>query len=325
MKVAKAVVRGLMRMAECSGLVVAMWLIVLIAALPFAVVMEDTIRTDVGSSLIHEDLREGLDLGWLEEFRYRHGGGLADTLRPVRVSSAMVFETLELWLSGGWVSENRALAASGGLFLIIWILVQGGILTHLSSPELRFRWSTFLASGGAYFFRFLRLAMMMGVAYYGVYKLAYWMFPAIDRWTRDVTAETTVLGLHLAGLVGVVTLMAIVHLVAEFARIATVREKRRSMILAVARSVHQVGSHPLQSVGVLGVMFLILGLVQVMYYLMAPGIGGSSPLALVVAFAIGQVYLLIRWALRIARYGAELALYDSWTGPTLTRGEQPVD
>ena len=324
MKVAKAVVWGFVRMTQCSGLVVAMWLLVLLAALPFAAVMEDTIRTDIGSSLIHEDLREGLDLGWLEEFHHRRGG-LAGALQPVRVSPAMAFETLELWLNGGWVTENRGLAAAGGLFLIVWILVQGGILTHLASPELRFGWSTFLAAGGSYFFRFLRLALLMGVAYYGVYKLAYWMFPAIDRWTRDVTVEKTVLGYHLGGLVIVAILMALVHLVADFARIATVREKRRSMILAVVRSARQVARHPLQSMGVFAVMILMLGLLQLVYYWLAPGIGGGSPLALLVAFGIGQVYLMIRWAIRIARYGAEIALFDRWTRPALGRSQLPID
>lgn len=314
MKIAKAVVSGFMRMTQCTGLVVAMWLIVLVAALPLAVVMEDTIRGDIGSSLVHRDLRTGLDLGWLDEFRDR-SPGLAEALRPGRVSSAMVFETLELWVSGGWVSESRSLAAVGGLFLIIWILVQGGILTHLSSPDLRFGWGTFLGAGGTYFFRFLRLALMMGVAYYGVYKLAYWLFPAIDDWTLDITSEKTVLGLHLVGLSAVVMLMAVVHLIADFARIATVREKRRSMILAVVRAIRQVGSHPIQALGVLGVMFLLLGLWQAIYFLVGPGVTGTSVLALVLAFSVGQVYLFGRWALRIARYGAEIALFDSWTGP----------
>ncbi len=54
--------------------------------------------------------------------------------------------------------------------------------------------------------------------------------------------------------------MALVHLVADFARIATVREKRRSMILAVVRSARQVARHPLQSMGVFAVMILMLGL-----------------------------------------------------------------
>lgn len=315
MKIARAIVQGLKRMTECSGLVVAMWLIVLLVAVPFAAIVETSIREDVGASRMHEELRSGVDLGWLEEFHHR-GGDLARTVHPVRLSPAMVFANLDLWLSGEWLTENRVLAAAAGLFLVAWILAQGGILTQLASPDLRFAWSSFLAGGGTYFFRFLRLALMAGVAYYGVYRLAYWLFPALDRSTRDVTSETRVLLLHLAGLGVVGLLMSAVHLVADFARIATVRDKRRSMVLAIVRSIGQVGRRPLQALGVFCVMTLMLGLLQVLYYWLAPGVAGSTPASLILALIVGQMYLFFRWALRIARYGAEMALYDSWTVPS---------
>ena len=324
MTVFKAVIQGLARMARCTGVVVALWLVVLTAALPLAVVMENTIRTDVGSSAIYDQLREGLDLGWLEEFHHRRPG-LAEALSPVRLSPAMVFESLDLWVTGAWVSQSRSVVATGGLYLIIWILVQGGLLTHLTSPELRFRWSTFLAAGGTYFFRFLRLAVMTGVAYYGVYRFALWVFPAIERRTRDVTVETRVLGLHLMAAVGVAILLACVHLLAEFARIATVREKRRSMVLSLVRSLRLVGRHPIQSAGVLIVMATLVGVLQVAYFWLAPGATGSSPFALVAAFLVGQLYLLVRWGLRVARYGAEIELYDRWTYKSAVRGKSLGD
>jgi len=47
-------------------------------------------------------------------------------------------------------------------------------------------------------------------------------------------------------------------------------------------------------------------------------------LTLLIAVLVGQMYLLIRWALRLARYGAEIELYDNWTGPILNRSE-PID
>lgn len=324
MTTVKAVVSGFMRMARCSGVVLALWLLVLAAALPMAVVMENTIRTDVGASAIHQDLRQGLDLGWLEEFHSRRTG-LAVELRPVRVSPAMVFESLDLWLSGAWVSQGRSLVATGGLFLMVWVLVQGGVLTQLTSPEIGFRWSTFLAAGSTYFFRFLRLAALMGLVYYGVYKLAFWLFPAIERATRDVTVEKQVLGLYLLAALAIGILLACVHLVAEFARIATVREKRRSMILSVARSARLLAKHPLQAIGVFGFLAVLLGVLQVGYYWIAPGVTGVSPLAIVLAFLVGQLYLLFRWALRVARYGAEIELYDRWVGPHAGRAGSRAD
>ena len=63
MIVLKAVSKGFVRMAQRSGLVIWMWLLVLLAALPLAIVMEESIRDDIGASRIHQGLREGLDLG----------------------------------------------------------------------------------------------------------------------------------------------------------------------------------------------------------------------------------------------------------------------
>ena len=164
MMVFRAAVKGLLRMTQRPGLISALWLAALLCALPLAVTMEETIRTDVGASLIHRDLQAGLDLGWLEEFQSR-AGAAAKLLQPVRVSPAMVFANYDLWLTGGWATEARLLTALIGLFLLVWIALQGGVLTMVASPDLRFEWATFLAASGRYFFRFLRLALIMGIAW----------------------------------------------------------------------------------------------------------------------------------------------------------------
>jgi len=321
MGILRAIYKGLMRMTESSALVLVMWGMVLLSALPMAVVMENTLRTDVGSSLIHEEIRQGLDMGWLEEFHHR-GGEFAATLLPARVTPALVFDNLELWFSGAWITEYRGLAAAGGLFLVFWILLQGGVLSHLATPGQSFGWSSFLGAGGAYFWRFLRIAVIMGFAYYGVFRLAYWLFPVIKERTRDLTVERTALIINVMAALFVVVLLGLVHLVSDFARIATIREQRRSMVLALIRSLQRVILHPLQSFGLLGVMSLLLLLVQWVYFWTAPGVRGTSFLALLLTFLIGQLYLMARWALRIARYGAELELFDLWSRPPLDSGRR---
>ena len=313
MRILTAAMAGLMGMTRSLAVVMVVWLSILVSALPLTVVMGEAIKTDLGSSQIQEDLRGGLDLGWLEELHHRREG-LARTLTPGRVSGAMAFENLELWLSGGWVTENRQLAATGVLFLLVWILLQGGVIAHLSRPGTRFHLGSFLGESGTFFFRFLRIAVIMGVGYYGIYRLAYWLFPAIEEWTRDVTVEKTALGLHLMGAVAVVLLMTWVHLIADYAKIATVQESRRSMILAVAHSLRQVTRHPLQSFGLMGMLFLIVIASQWALFLVMPDVRNASVQATVLAFILGQGYLLIRSALRITRFGAEIALYKQWMG-----------
>lgn len=319
MSVLKALASGTRRMLGSAVLILLVWLTVLLFALPGAVIMEDLIRQDIGSSLIHDNLREGLDLGWLEEFHHRRGG-LAKTLTPSTVSSVAVFDNLEAWFSGEWFTRHRGLAAAGITFLVAWIFLQGGILSHLAHRGQQFEMSSFMGAGGAYFFRFLRLGLLSGMAYYGIYRLARWLFPKIDQLTQDVTVEKTALAYHLSGAVVILLVMAFVRLVADYAKIATIREQRRSMLLAVLRSLGQVVRHPFQAFGLLGVLSGMLLLLQGAYFLLAPDATGMTTVALIVAFGVGQVYLILRWALRVTLFGAEIYLFDQWSGRAASRG-----
>ena len=300
-------------MLKSPLLVLTLWVTTLLVTLPLAVVMEDTLRADIGASQVQDDMRGGLDLGWLEEFHYRNQG-LAQSLTPGRVGSVLAFENLELGFSGGWWTENRQVAATGGLFLLVWILIQGGAISHLTRPESKLSLGEFLGRSGSFFFRFVRIAVIVGSGYYGVYRLALWLFPAIERWTRDVTVEKTVLGYNLAGAVGIVLLMAFLHMVAEYAKIATVTDDRRSMIIAVGHAFRQVVKHPLQAFGLMGLLLMALLVLQGALFLAMPDARHSGIPVLLLSFLIGQGYLLMRSALRVARFSSEIELYNRWRG-----------
>lgn len=319
MSVLKALATGLRRTMGSGAPLLIVWLTVLLSALPGAVIMEELVRQDIGASLMHEDLRDGLDLGWLEEFHYRKPG-LARTLRPSSVTSVAPFDNLEAWFSGTWFTQHRGLAAAGIGFLLVWIYLQGGILDHLAHPGRTFEIGPFMGAGGSYFFRFLRLGLLSGAAYFGIYRGARWLFPRIERLTQDVTVERTALAYHLFGAAAILLVMGFVRLVADYAKIATLREQRRSMLLAVLRSSGRVVRHPIQAFGLLGVLSALLLLLQGLYFVLAPQITGTTASALLVAFAVGQVYLILRWALRITLFGAEIHLFDQWSGRGVGRG-----
>ncbi len=311
MSVLRATAIGLGRVGYHSRLVLTLWLVVLVTALPMAIVLERSIRGDIGSSRIHRQLETGMDLGWLEEFHHRQGA-VGELLEPVRVSSAMWLENLELWLNGEWLSGHRSVAAVVGVFLLVWIVCQGGILGQLAGDRGAFELRSFLGSGGEYLLRFVRLALIAGAAYYGIYRLGRWLFPTLELWTRDWTAETRVLlaNLGAGGLIAIA--MVYVHLIAEFARISTVREDRRSMLLAMLRSAWRVARHPVQAAAPFAILGVLMLVWQLGYLLLAPGVGAFGTLATVTTFLVGQVYLIGRWTLRIARYATELELFDGW-------------
>jgi len=167
----RACAGGFDLMARHSRLVLVIWLLVWIAALPAAVAMGRAIQSDIGTSRIYRQLETGLDLGWLEEFSVRRGE-LGELLEPVKLTGAMWLGTIELWFSGGWVTSNGTLAILAAAFLLLWLVCQGGILAQLAAREQRFSWRFFLGSGGQYWFRFGRIALLTGLAYFAIYRLA---------------------------------------------------------------------------------------------------------------------------------------------------------
>jgi len=67
---------------------------------------------------------------------------------------------------------------------------------------------------------------------------------------------------------------------------------------------------------------LILGLLlAVVYYFASPGVDGEGSGLIALALLVGQVYLLVRWVLRISLLGAESLLYRSAQG-TLRRSSR---
>ena len=74
----------------------------------------------------------------------------------------------------------------------------------------------------------------------------------------------------------IVTLMASIHLVSDYAKIATVHENRRSMVFAVGHALSQVVRHPLQAFGLIGVMFLAGAVLQTFLFLVLPDVRNAT-------------------------------------------------
>ena len=234
MSALRAIFVGLWRAIESPGLVIWLWLVNFAIALPAGVVMSETIRSSIGSSLAHEELATGFDMGWYGEFR-QEAAGLERTFTPTVVGAGAFYNNVEGWLFGGLFQQFPGVVGLGVVYALVWALFIGGILDRFSKSEGFFGLSRFLSSGGRFFFRFLRLVVLAGAAYYLVYRFAGWLFRRIDYWARDVTVEGTVLMYVLLGTAVVVFLLTLVNMAFDYAKIATFVEDRSSMILAALR------------------------------------------------------------------------------------------
>jgi len=302
-----AISRGLRNSLGSPVLLLWLWLVTLLVALPAGVAMHESVRSDLGLSLAGEGLVGQIDRGWLEEFEFR-ARGFEKSLGMIQLSSAAVLENLEGWWSGRLFTMDRGLVALAGAHLLVWILMLGGLLQHLAKGGGRLKLHEFFAAGARHFGPLLRLTILSGFFYFAVFRLARRLFPWIEDLTRDVTRETTALAANLAGVALVLILLALLSSISDFAKISIVTQNRRSAVLASVRGLVFVLRRPLR-VAVIRLSFgLLLVLLIGLYVSMGPGSGQASWLGVAGALLVGQAYLLARTALRVSLLAAQLDL-----------------
>ncbi len=312
----RAIFAGLGRAAGTPRLVLFLWLANLLVALPAAVAIGDSIHRSIGASQVHETLREGFDLAWHGEYA-QAARGIERTFSPSVLGIGTVFDNLEAWLFGGLFTGEPTIVALGVLWGLLWMFFAGGILDLCARPGAPFVAGRFLNTGGNYFFRFLRLGAISAALYWGVYRLGRWLFLRVGEATRDITSEGRVLLWYVAAAVAVVLLLALVRTIGDYAKVAIVVERRQSAVVAFIRGLVFVATRPFRALAVYGGLALAGVAVLALYWLVAPGAGGAGWASVGLALLAGQALVAAKLALRVALYGAELALFRGLSRDTL--------
>lgn len=308
MRALKAVTIGLGRSIASPALIAWLLLLSLVVAMPYTMLVREAVKESVGTSLAGERLRDGFDMEWYSDYQF-NTEGVASLLTPTAVRPAAFLDNLDAWFSGELFLEQPALVSAGLVFAMLWALMVGGILYRFVHSERAFSLSKLLERGGGYFFRFIRLMILMAIPYYGVYRFSRWLFPWLEDLMRDVTVERTALGVNLLAALLVIGLLLLVKLTSDYAKVATVMEGRRSMILAAWRGFRFVVTHPLRTFGAY-MTIALAGLAALWgYALLAPGQGQATMVGVLIAFVIAQTFLAVRVVQRLTTYGAAVELY----------------
>ncbi len=316
MNVFQVIAEGLRRAAGAPRLVLGLWLVNVLAALPAALVMIGILEDSIGASLFHRTLTEGFDSDWYAEYAAETEAvsrGLARTFGPGVIGAAAVYENLEAWWSGRlFTSFPMALVALGVAYGALWALLLGGVLDALGRGTRGL--GAFLAAGGRTFGRFVQLTIASAVAYLAIYRLARWLFGWLEEATRDVTSESTVFAWVLVVVALAVALLHLVRMLLDYAKIA-VATADVSAVAGLARALRFVASRPGRTVAVYGGLGLAVLAVVAVYAWIAPGAGESTWMGLAAAFALSQLYLIARLYLRLALLAAEMVLFQESSSP----------
>ena len=299
---------GIRRVNGAPMVLVGMFVLTLLVALPLSIALRGMIEDHLGDSLAAETAASGVNHEWWQEF-LAHATALATTFVPSIVGFGAVLDNLSAFLDNAPLAST--IAGITAAWLVLWSFLSGGVLDRYARRRPT-RVHGFFAACGTHFWRFLRLGILALAAYaflFGVVHPAIFetLYPA---WTRDVTVERTGFLIRLSCYLLFAVPLLLVNVVLDYARVRIVVEDRRSAVGAIVAGARFVRR---RAGAVLGLYFLngaaFMALILV-YALVSPG-APRSGWHMWMVLALGELYILGRHYSKLLFYASQVSLFQA--------------
>lgn len=303
----RALLQGLADVLKAPLLVIAIALVTLVIALPFAA----TLAADVQASLSvqpHVSLAETeIDPEWWMEFR-AHAGGLAATFTPAVIGFAATLDGLSGVLDGRGLPV--AILGPFVLSVVAWAFLWGGVLQRFQQRR-GIGVGEFLRAGRAHALAFAGIAagaaILNVILYLTVHRILFGpvhrVLVSLTSTERDAFLVRVVLYLVFFALVSFVSLAA------DYARVSAVAGRETSLPNMVRLAMSFIRNHVSTVVALYVMTGAIFVLITAAYGTLE--IYGGSQVGGWRAIAIGQAYVLVRLGIRLAFASSELRLFNA--------------
>jgi len=300
-----AFVTGWRRVLSAPRLVAGVWLATVLAALPAALAVKSAIATDLGASLVASRVAAGVDTGWRQEFQARAQAEAA-TLSSTVIGAAAPVANWSQFVDAPGVPPALCVAVAVGLG--VWVFLSGGLIDRLARGR-PIGTRAFFGACGVFFFRFLRLTVIVGAAYWLIaspfHRL---LFDGVYRWLiRDLSSERAAFVWRVICYAIWLAPLVVVNVIADYAKVRAVIEDRRSMLGALAAGTRFVRRHRIAVSALYLANALVLAVAFAVYLIVAPGSHGGD-WRLLAVLAIGQAWILMRIVTRLAFLSTSAAL-----------------
>jgi hypothetical protein len=298
---------GVTKVGRAPVILACVFVATLIAALPFSILVRDSVASHLGNSMAAAEAARGLNYQWLAEYQAQ-AGEIGKTLRGRVIGFAAVLDNLSTLLDND--DRPPSILWLGAAYLLLWLFLAGGILDRYARNRPT-RSHEFFTACGVYFGRFLRLAPIIAATYYALFAVVHPVLfnKVYGSLIRDVTVERTAFFYRLALYLIFGALLVTANVIFDYAKVRAVVEDRRSMIGALSASARFIR----RNFSAVAVLYLTNGLifitVLIIYALVAPGMGSTAMTAWF-GFVISQLYLLARLWARLVFSASEIALFQ---------------
>ena len=303
MSVIGAFVDGLNRVKRAPWLVMWLWLSTFLIALPLAGLLLDQIQASLGASLAAREAAGGVNYDWWNEF-LAQTSGVGTTFVPAIIGFAAVLKNLSTFADVGAVPTVILGAVATNMIVSLFLI--GGVLDRLARDR-SVGAGAFFSACGTYFVRFLRLGIITAFVYWVLFgRYHAWLFDDVyPALTENLTVERTAFLIRVGLYVAFAVPLFFFNMLFDYAKIRAVVEDRRSMIGAIAASWRFIRRQPIAVWALYKLNAFVFLIVIGLYYLVAPG--GTANLS---AFAIGQLYIVLRVMVRLQFAASQTALFQ---------------
>jgi hypothetical protein len=299
---------GFIRVVRAPAIIAGVFALTFVAALPLAFVLRNTIAAHMGRSLAADAAADGVNLDWWQEFASQ-ASGLASTFSPAVIGFAATLDNLSAIADAQPEALTVTLALA--VYLLAWTFISAGILDRYARQRPT-RSFGFFGAAGAFFGRFVRLAIVAGLVYRVLFASVHtWLLEDAYRWlTRDLAVERTAFLWRVALYAVFGACLLAVNVVFDYARVRLVVEDRRSVFGALRSAIAFVGRYPGSVIGLYALNAATFLLLLAVWALVAPGARGTGP-SMWLAFAAAQCYVLARIVLKLQFSASQTALFQA--------------
>jgi hypothetical protein len=298
---------GVRRVNAAPLVLAGMVALTLVVAWPASIALRGMLAAHLDTSAAADTALAGADYDWWQEFSAQ-ASGLGTTFTPSIIGFAAVLENTSA------VADNRPIspAVTGIMlaWLVLWSFLSGGVLDRYARQRPT-RTAGFFAACGTHFWRFLRLGVIVWLAYLALFGAVHgWIFDtAYGRLARDLSVERTAFLLRLAGYLVFAGLLAATALLFDFARVRIVVEDRRSAIGALAASARFLRRHGWRAARLLLLNAAAWLALVALYGALSRG-APRADIHVWLWLAVGQAYIIGRHYLKLLVYASQISLFQ---------------
>ena len=280
----------------------------LVAALllfPFMEIFEDSL----GPGLYREKLLPALDYDWYTLFQDRVTG-FASSFAPWVMGAGPFAKNLETLLDGKLTDFPWEIVTLGGLYVVLNSFLLAAAVGSFALDPKGTSVREFFRTGGMFFGRFFRLAILALLAFWLVDS---WIVEPLTDWVKQLADEALTdrgafywnFGRYLLLLV----IFLVLNMLFDYAKVKTAVEDRTSMVLALFSAMNFCTSYFFSAFGFY-LLIVLLGVSGVVVY---TGVEHFFPqqtwLAVLLALVWQQLYMIGRMIIKLLFYSSQMQFY----------------